>query len=357
MASRGSARPLGAHPSAEAVQPPSHRHTVTPSFKSDLALRRPRPPTHRMVTAVARDDAGVLCLLNNTGCSPERLAEVRDIAHPTAAIHLEQLGMCRSPDGQLSADRSVCKKVARTVIALASQPQLVVVGAHYFGFDHNDPLFYMVRNIPWSAAVLVEASPPIAARLAQLYSPSQTKKPLPFATPSGVRVVNEGVCPADQSGSLPFYSLTSYPRGPRWVSQMGSFNRSHVEKHLRPLVKPGWSMSKLQEAVSRNTVRVPCGPLPELLGRHGAPAPDVLMLDLEGLDCRVIAMQNWCALRPRLLIFESAHCEPEDLLAAKRSIARDCPDGRYYATSQGGSGVSTYQNTIAVLTDRSHGSH
>jgi hypothetical protein len=29
----------------EAVQPPSHRHTVTPSFKSDLTLRRPRAPT------------------------------------------------------------------------------------------------------------------------------------------------------------------------------------------------------------------------------------------------------------------------------------------------------------------------
>ena len=109
-------------------------------------------------------------------------------------------------------------------IAIAEQRgergSLVVVGAHHFGSDYNDPLYAAVANIAWSSVLLVEASPLIAATLRTRV---RERNPTPRVPPARVIVVNEGVCPSSSPASeLPFYTLDT--RGleglPRWADQV-----------------------------------------------------------------------------------------------------------------------------------------
>ena len=53
---------------------------------------------------------------------------------------------------------------------------IVVIGAHAFGGDVNDPLYNILRQHPWHSALLVEASPPIALALGK---ETRAQNPLP----------------------------------------------------------------------------------------------------------------------------------------------------------------------------------
>ena len=47
---------------------------------------------------------------------------------------------------------------AASVAAMPTERlSLVIVGAHYFGGDKNDPLYRQVKDVKWSQALLVEA--------------------------------------------------------------------------------------------------------------------------------------------------------------------------------------------------------
>ena len=226
-------------------------------------------------------------------------------------------------------------------IALPRRPSLLVLGAHYFGGDYNDPLFAAIHNISWSTALLVEASPPIAAALKHSVA---ARPPLPLAT--SLRVLNEGICPGERR-ALPFFSFARHGSLPRWASQTGSFNRSHLTKHfsLIQLLSRQWSASRLEAAIT--STPVPCGPLSELMEREQVRQPSVLMIDIEGFDCQVVASLDWCAVRPALVIYEYVHCADAHLEAARRSIRRPCADGRRYEA------VNSGQNVFNMLvTDR-----
>ena len=67
---------------------------------------------------------------------------------------------------------------------------LVVIGAHLFAADRNDPLYSVVRDIAWGGALLVEASPLIAHQLQHLLS---MHNPLPRVPPERIVVSNVGI--------------------------------------------------------------------------------------------------------------------------------------------------------------------
>jgi FkbM family methyltransferase len=57
-----------------------------------------------------------------------------------------------------------------------------------------------------------------------------------------------------------------------------------------------------------STVAVPCQPLSDVLARElprlGAAAPDLLSIDVEGLDLQVLRSNDWNACRPRVVVVE-----------------------------------------------------
>ena len=206
---------------------------------------------------------------------------------------------------------------------LLASSSLVVIGAHHFGRDSNDPVYAAVATVAWSRVLLVEASPIVSAALrAQVVQAN----PTPHVPPDQVSVVNAGICPLgakdlDAAGSntpRPFFSLPAMAGLPHWVSQIGSFNVEHIESHLVPLVSWQSAGSKLDVSTLRRSIRatnVSCGSLLRLLRLQSMPPIGLLVVDTEGLDCEILGSQDWsskewCKIGPTVLVFEWKHCVP-----------------------------------------------
>jgi hypothetical protein len=217
---------------------------------------------------------------------------------------------------------------------------LIVIGAHRFG-DGADagPLYRALAGQVWTSAVLVEANPNLAHALSAAVA---ARNPLPRAPPGAVRVVNAGVCPGasgkDEKQGRPFFSFVPHPYFPTWATMTGSFDASHLERHLPSLMRavearvaaargtdsqgaaastsvPRFTASQLRarslplSAAPDGWVAtraVPCMPLHAILrpqlsrGSKQARGEGVgaLISDVEGFDCKIVASHNWCAPRP-----------------------------------------------------------
>ena len=182
----------------------------------------------------------------------------------------------------------------------ANDTDLVVIGAHHFGHDANDPIAKEVMHVRWRSVLLVEASPPIASELAAAVA---LRNPTPLAPRDRVNVINEGVCPFGAASGSAASCL------PFWATQINSFSLSQVEhsvhgmeraladasQHRQPrgsdASRPSYTYERLRANVVRHNVT--CRPLLSTLRVHGARRIGVLLVDTEGLDCDVIASQNW----------------------------------------------------------------
>ena len=238
--------------------------------------------------------------------------------------------MLRLPD--TVATRSGSAAATRLQGAIASAPEgslLVVIGAHRFGDDVNDPLRKLVRGSAWGGVLLVEASPPIAEELRQAVS---VRNPLPRVPSSKIVVSNVGIRDnkGAQNATRPFFTFTGEGDGlPTWSTQIGSFNPVRFFRQMSGFARVGnWTREKIAAKVVRS--KVACRSIVDEISRHATLAqsrPAVMMIDVEGLDCRVVAAQDWCAEplnRLHLLVFEYKHCTEHAFRAAQQSLAR-CP--------------------------------
>lgn len=232
--------------------------------------------------------------------------------------------------GNATARAAVYAQLTPLLAQSAPHHSAVVVGAHLFAADALDPVAALLAPHAWGGALLIEASPLTAQRLRRQMNLS-THSPLPKASMPPT-VANVGICPDDFDGGLNrtsrFHTLTASGDGlPPWTSQVSSFSRRGVTSLFsflsRQSVKHGtgsWTVKRLDASVQ--TSEVECVGLTTALRRHPSiPPPLVLTIDTEGLDCRIVASEDWCApwLRPRLLVFEFSHCTTN---AFRRAQAR-----------------------------------
>ena len=211
---------------------------------------------------------------------------------------------------------------------------LVVIGAHHFGGDPNDPIFRSVRSITWQGVILLEASPPVSRELRKLWKGGGDTAS--FATPADdVHIVNAGVCTKDAKGALPFYSFVGnnsfaeeadgllkrqvggHDGLPYWRTQIGSFDGSFVMKWSEHMLRKYTSLGPdgvlpplMNRYVKVDNVR--CHSLERVLRHPGLRGgrPALLVIDTESLDCRIVASHDWCEpdRAPEILIFEHIHC-------------------------------------------------
>ena len=212
----------------------------------------------------------------------------------------------------------------------AATSSLVVVGAHHFAADPNDPLRSIILKQAWASVLLIEASPHIANALRESIS---TRSPLPFVTAERIHVSNTGIVPKamlqEQASNLSFYSFTANGSGlPYYATQIGGFSRWHVYRHFPWFVRVSrgrWSRSQLIKSVVRSNVQ--CLTLSDAIRRHALPRPAVILIDVEGFDCRIVEEHNWCAApfyRPDLLVFEHKHCKDKTYRSAIHNLSK-CP--------------------------------
>ena len=213
---------------------------------------------------------------------------------------------------------------------------LVVIGAHHFGHDANDPLYENIKDIQWNSTLLVEASPPIAKQLTKLVGQNN---PTPNVPPNRVYVVSEGIIPGNRTTKpkmLNFYNFDAdeIPGLPFWATQIGSFSRWHVLK-LLPRLADSRSAARYPYRYLRKHVKVmqvKVKPLATMLSEQRVEKVGLMILDTEGLDCAIVASIEWasyetCRWRPDILIFERSHCLRHEYDAARAALlhAQPCP--------------------------------
>lgn len=172
--------------------------------------------------------------------------------------------------------------------------RFIQVGAH--DGTHNDPIS-LFRHKPNWHGLLLEPNPRVYARLVKTLALSPQCQALNVA-------ISEG------GGTMPFYLVRNPEscRGGHFSDQVSSFDRAHVEKMV---IWFGYSKAEAGEWIEE--VQVSTITFAELLDRMPNRQLDLLFIDAEGADFRLLKTFPFERLRPRMLVFEFAHLSPEEM--------------------------------------------
>lgn len=153
----------------------------------------------------------------------------------------------------------------------------------------GDPLYPHITRRGWSG-VVVEPVPFNYARLRENY----------LGHP---RVVCENVAISDRNEVRKFFFIdTSRAQLPVWCAQIGSFDRSHLEKHAI-------LMPEIESFITEMDVE--CITMHELFTRHGLDSVDVIHTDAEGFDLNILRQIQFDR-PPLLVLYEDLHMSDRD---------------------------------------------
>lgn len=116
----------------------------------------------------------------------------------------------------------------------------------------------------------------------------------------------------ERSGIGTLYRVRPDPDLPEWLQGIASFDRSHLSSAK-------FGFPGLESRVE--SVQVPVSTIPELLEKHGIAACDLLQIDTEGLDTRIVHWALDAGLRPAIIHYEFAHTPPDRRARCKSRLA------------------------------------
>jgi FkbM family methyltransferase len=152
---------------------------------------------------------------------------------------------------------------------------------------HNDPIRKLVLNHPDWQGIFVEPVPGLYERLVNNYKFSS-------------RFIFENVAIGETSGVCEFHFVSEaakkLPDLPGWYDQLGSFNKEHILKHFDGKLAPF--------IVSQPVTTLPLG---DLLARHHVKKLDLLHIDTEGFDYKVLSTLDFSIYHPRVILYEHEH--------------------------------------------------
>ncbi len=186
-----------------------------------------------------------------------------------------------------------------------------------------DPLHQLIRRHGWHA-LLVEPLPDSFAALKRHY-----------ADVPGITFANCAI--GDAPGMLPLYhvppEVVQAEGFPSWVLGISSLSREHVEAQEVFFQRSGFQ--DLMRYV--RTVAVEVVTLRTLLDRHGSPRVDVLQIDAEGYDYKVLRQWDFSLGRPSIVNFERAR-----LSAQGKTLSVELLLSQGYALYQHGLDVTAF---------------
>jgi FkbM family methyltransferase len=151
----------------------------------------------------------------------------------------------------------------------------------------GDPIReFVVQNKTWRGA-FVEPVPQIFSKLRRNYA--YLKRP-------GLKFLNYAV--SDRSGVQDFWKIRDdcLSEFALFANLIGSFDRNHIVKHF-----PGIAASKLER------IHVPCKRYEDVLADAGLDDVDLLNIDVEGHESRILRSIPFGRSNPQLIVFETSH--------------------------------------------------
>ena len=187
------------------------------------------------------------------------------------------------------------------VVIGAGPARLVQIGSN--DGKTGDPLYPLFRKYASWRGLLVEPIPYIFAKLKANYPDT-----------SRFDLANVAI---GEDGKMPFYyvdktAINDLPDLPYWYDQLGSFDRSHIVKELDGVLEP---YVRSMEVESMN--------LMSLLDRYGVSKIDVLHIDAEGYDWKVLQQLDLSRFRPTFILCEHHHLSLAERKAALAFLSAD----------------------------------
>ncbi len=207
-----------------------------------------------------------------------------------------------SPTGRLGAmlravrrrlpRRPPGRQLYRVVYEFArAYPDAVFVQVGANDGQGEDPLRDEIRSRRWTG-VLVEPVPHVFDRLRRHHGGNRR-----------LRLENAAV--ADHDGVVELWCLPEAEPGaplPWWSDGLGTLRQDVLLKHRDAIPDLSDRMVRLE---------VPCLTFDSLCTRHGLESLDLVHIDTEGYDFEVIKLIDLDRLRPRIVMFENYHMDPD----------------------------------------------
>lgn len=157
----------------------------------------------------------------------------------------------------------------------------------------SDPLRDLILKNRFWRGVFVEPVPFLWEHLRTNY---RDKKRFAF----------ENVAVGEKDEFRTFYYLgeevyQAIPGLSQWTRGIGSFNREHLLEHLEP---SAWPFIRAEE--------LECVTLRTLLDRNGLTLLDVLHIDTEGYDYKVLSQYDFGTHRPAVVLYEHVHLDDKE---------------------------------------------
>lgn len=126
------------------------------------------------------------------------------------------------------------------------------------------------------------------------------------------RFIFENVAIGTEEKHLKFYYVSEEANKalryelPYWYDQLGSFDKNHIFKHL------GY---KIEPYIVEEDIK--CVPIQEIFDRNSITAIDLLHIDTEGFDYKILSQVNFERYQPLIILYEHRHLSLEEREKAK----------------------------------------
>ena len=116
---------------------------------------------------------------------------------------------------------------------------------------------------------------------------------------------------------------------PNWYDQLGSFDKNHILEHLDGILEP----YILSERI--NTL-----PLQDMLGKHKVTRVDLIHIDAEGYDYRVLSTIDFSRCKPSVILYEHIHLSDVERKSAESLLKKN----GYSYVQYGGDTLASIKN-------------
>jgi len=164
------------------------------------------------------------------------------------------------------------------------QPRVRYLQVGAFDGIAGDPIFHLIER-HGLRGILIEPQKDAFERLKANY-----------ARFPGFQFVNAAI--ADHDGGSTLFRIRPGACGPEWLHQIASFDRSIVMRHAH-------LVPNLESMIETEQVR--CVTFPTLFNEVGVENVDMLQIDTEGLDARILEWFDIPLRRPPMVRFEHKH--------------------------------------------------
>lgn len=171
------------------------------------------------------------------------------------------------------------------------QLQFIQIGSH--DGVSGDPLRTLVLSHSDWKGIFVEPVKYLFDRLKRNYSANQN-------------YIFENLAVSTHSGKQQFYFLKEHAKSklgdlPPWYDQLGSFNKAHILKYCNWKVDP----FKLERYIEATTIE--CITFSDLCNKHNVKQFDLLHIDTEGHDYKILSQIDFNTIPPLVVLIEHKH--------------------------------------------------